>query len=71
MPLLFHIYVAWTTHLILNFITRTAHHVARFNTNIHNILSVAPQLTISQKALVKLPEDGNVMLNHVGTTVHN
>jgi hypothetical protein len=47
------------------------HHVARHNTPIHNILSTAPQLSISQKALGKLPEDGNVMPKHVGATVHN
>src|SRR5215475_6348025 len=39
--------------------------------NIHNILSTAPQLSISQKALGTLPEDGNVMPKHVQTTIHN
>jgi hypothetical protein len=48
-----------------------SHHVTRHNTPIHNILSTAPQLSISQKALGTLPEDGNVMLKHVGDTVHN
>jgi hypothetical protein len=48
-----------------------AHHVTRHNTPIHNILSPAPQLSISQKALGTLPEDGNVMLKHVGATIHN
>jgi hypothetical protein len=38
---------------------------------IHNILSTAPQLGIYQKALGTLPEDGNVMPKHVGTTIHN
>ena len=33
--------------------------------NIHNILSTAPQLSISQKALGTLLEDGNVMPKHV------
>src|SRR5215469_8184138 len=37
------------------------HSVTRHNTPIHNILSTAPQLSISQKALGTLPEDGNVM----------
>jgi hypothetical protein len=37
------------------------HHATRHNTPIHNILSTAPQLTISQKALGTFPEDGNVM----------
>jgi hypothetical protein len=35
------------------------------------ILSTAPQLSISQKALGMLPEDGNVMPKHVGATIHN
>jgi hypothetical protein len=48
-----------------------AHHVARHNTPIHNILSTAPQLSISQKALGKLPDDGNVMPKYVGATIHN
>ena len=52
-------------------VVRGAHHVTRHNTSIHNILSTAPQLSISQKALVTLPEDGNVMPKHVGTTIHN
>jgi hypothetical protein len=28
-------------------------------------------LSISQKALGTLPEDGNVMQKHVGATIHN
>jgi hypothetical protein len=48
-----------------------AHHATRNNTPIHNILSTAPQLSISQKALGTLPEDGNVMPKHVGATIHN
>jgi hypothetical protein len=47
------------------------HHVTRYNTPIHNILSTAPQLSISQKALEMLPEDGNVMSKHVGAIIHN
>jgi hypothetical protein len=46
-------------------------HVTRHNKPIHNILLNAPQLSISQKALGMLPEDGNVMPKHVGTTIHN
>jgi hypothetical protein len=38
---------------------------------IHNIPSAAPQLSISQKALGTLPDDGNVMPKHVGATIHN
>jgi hypothetical protein len=49
----------------------TTHHVTRHNTFIHNILSTVPQLNIYQKALGTLPEDGNVMLKHVGTTIHS
>jgi hypothetical protein len=41
------------------------------HTPIHNILSTAPQFSISQKALGMLPEDGNVMPKHVGATTHN
>jgi hypothetical protein len=48
-----------------------AHHVTRHNTPIHNILLTAPQLSICQKALGTLPEDGNVMPKHVGATIHN
>jgi hypothetical protein len=47
------------------------HHVTINNTPIHNILSTAPQLSISQKALGTLHEDGNVVLKHVGATIHN
>jgi hypothetical protein len=34
------------------------HHVTRHNTPMHNILSTAPHLSISQKALGTFPEDG-------------
>jgi hypothetical protein len=34
-------------------------------------LSTAPQLSISQKALGMLPENGDVMPKHVGDTIHN
>jgi hypothetical protein len=43
----------------------------RHNTPIHNILSTAPQLSISHKALGTLPDDGNVMSKHVGATIQN
>jgi hypothetical protein len=46
-------------------------HVTKHNTAIYNILSTAPQLSISQKALGTLPEDRNVMPKHVGATIHN
>jgi hypothetical protein len=46
-------------------------HVTRHNTPIYNILSTAPQLSISQKALGTLPEDGNIIPKHVGATIHN
>jgi hypothetical protein len=35
------------------------------------VLSTAPQLSISQKALGTLPEDGNVMAKHVKATIYN
>jgi hypothetical protein len=47
------------------------HHVARKITPIQNIVSTAPQLSISQKALVTFSEDGNVMPKRVGDTIHN
>jgi hypothetical protein len=47
-----------------------ADHATKQNTPIHNILSTAPQLSISQKTLVTLPEDGNVMPKHVAATIH-
>ena len=40
-------------------------------TPIHNIISTAPQLSISQEALETLPEDGDVMPKHVEATIHN
>jgi hypothetical protein len=48
-----------------------AHHATRHNTPIHNILSTAPRLSISQKTLGTIPEDGNVMPKHAGDTIHN
>jgi hypothetical protein len=48
-----------------------AHHVTRHNTPIHNILSTATQLSISQKALKTFPEDGNVMPKHVAAFIQN
>jgi hypothetical protein len=53
------------------YLLHVAHHVARHNTTINDILSSTHQLSISQKALGTLPEDGNVMPKHVGDTVHN
>jgi hypothetical protein len=47
------------------------HHGTKHNTPIHNILSTAPQLSISQMALGTLSEDDNVMLKHAGATIHN
>jgi hypothetical protein len=47
------------------------HHVTRQNTPIQNILSTAPQLSISQKVLGTLTEDGNVMPKNEGVTIHN
>jgi hypothetical protein len=41
------------------------------NTPNHNIISTAPQLNVSQKALGTLPEDGNVMPKHLGATIYN
>ena len=52
-------------------VVRGAHHVTRDNTSIHNILSTAPQLSMSQKALETLPEDDNVIPKHAEATIHN
>jgi hypothetical protein len=49
---------------------RATHQATTHNTPIHNILSTAHQLSISQKALGTLPEDGNVMPKQVGATIH-
>jgi hypothetical protein len=46
-------------------------HDTNHNPPNHNILSTAPQLSNSKKALGTLPEDGNVMPKHVGATIHN
>jgi hypothetical protein len=45
--------------------------VVRGNLVGYNILSPAPHLSISQKAIGRLPEDGNAMPKHVGATMHN
>jgi hypothetical protein len=45
--------------------------VTRHNTPIHNILSTVPQLSISQKAIGTLLEDGSVMPKHVGAIILN
>jgi hypothetical protein len=49
---------------------KRTHHVTTHNTPIHSILSTA-QLSISQKALGTLPEDGTLMPKNVGATIHN
>jgi hypothetical protein len=36
-----------------------------------DLRSTAPQLSISQKSLGMLPEDGNVTPKHVGATIHD
>jgi hypothetical protein len=51
--------------------TIATHHITRHNTPIHNILSTAPQLSISQKVLGTLPEDDNVMPTDVVGPIHN
>jgi hypothetical protein len=57
--------------VMVGVLLQCTHHVTRHNTPIHNILSTAPQLIISQKALGTLPHYGNVMPKHVGATIHN
>src|SRR5215475_7738665 len=63
------LWILW--RVVSSDVVHSAHHVTRHNTTIHNILSTAPQLNISQKALGTLPEDGNVTPKHVGATIHN
>jgi hypothetical protein len=48
-----------------------APHTTPIHTPIRNILSTAPQLSISQKALGSLPEDGKVMPKREGAIMHN
>jgi hypothetical protein len=48
-----------------------AHHITGINTPIHSIVSTAPQLSLSQKALGTLSDDGNVMPKLVGATIRN
>src|SRR5215472_10096966 len=57
-------YCGW--RVVSSDVVRGAHHVTRHNTSIHNILSTAPQLSFSQKALGMLTEDDNVMPKRVG-----
>jgi hypothetical protein len=45
------------------------HHVTKYTTPIHNILSTTLQSSVSQKALENLPEDGNVMPKRVAATI--
>ena len=52
-------------------VVRGAHLNTRLYTPIHNILSTAPQMSISKKALGTLSEDGNVMPKHAEATIHN
>jgi hypothetical protein len=61
---MFQHYIAWRSQIAM-------HHVTRHNTHIHSILSTAPQLSTSQKALGTLPEDVNVKPKHVGATMYN
>jgi hypothetical protein len=56
---------------VLCLVTWCTHYVTRRNVPIHYILSTALQLSISQKALGTLPEDGKVMPKHVVATIHN
>jgi hypothetical protein len=64
-------YTYYSFSLLIMYGSSVAHHVTIHNTPIHNILSTAPQLSIYQKALGTLPEDGTVIPTHVGATEHN
>src|SRR5215510_8954722 len=63
-------YCGWAC-VVSSGVVRGANQATRHNTPIHNILSTVSQLSISQKAIGTLPEDGNVMPKHVGATIHN
>src|SRR5215468_6606656 len=63
--------IQFINYVVSSDVVRGAHHVTRHNTPIHNILSTAAQLSISQKALETLPEDGNVMPKHAEATIHD
>jgi hypothetical protein len=54
------------TVVVSSDVVRFTQHVTRYYMPIHNILSTAPQFSISQKTLGMLPEDGNVIPKHVG-----
>ena len=56
--------ILWMWRVVVSNLVCGTHHVTRNNTPIHNIPSTALQLSISQKALGMLPEDGNVMQKH-------
>jgi hypothetical protein len=49
--------------------TRDTHHVTRHNTPIHNILSTAPQLSISQRELLRTHAHTHTLL-HTHTHTH-
>src|SRR5215510_11712823 len=66
-----HYIIIFRERVVSSDVVRGAHHVTRHNTPIHNILSTASQLSISQKALETLPEDGKVMPKHAEATIHN
>jgi hypothetical protein len=57
--------------VVLSDVMHGAHPVTGHNTPIHNVLSTAPRLSVSRRALGALPEDGNVMPKHVGATIHD
>jgi hypothetical protein len=59
-----------SSYMFRHYIAMHTHHITRHNTPIHNILSTAPQFSISQKALEMLPEDGDVMPKHVEATIY-
>jgi hypothetical protein len=69
-PTCFGITLPSSGSVVFSDVVRT-HRVTKHNTPIHNTLSTALQLSISQKALGTLPEDGIVMPKHVGATIHN
>jgi hypothetical protein len=65
------LFIQFINYVICNYLRSPRTTPLDKNTPIHNILSTAPQISISHKTLGTLPEGDNIMPKHVGTTIHN
>jgi hypothetical protein len=63
------LFIQFINYVCISYMFR--HYIAILMERSYCILSTAPQLSISQKALETLPEDGNVIPKHVGATIYN